>query len=65
MWDNFHYMDMVVILIWRSCRVGYLLFHQLCVSMGHHMRGGTIAPGWGSANLMLFTHYQLKLGYSS
>ena len=39
--------------LWQGCRVRYLFFGQLWLSMEHHVRVSIIAPGWGSVNLSL------------
>ena len=41
--------------VWQSCRVRYLFFHQLWLSMEQHVCIN--APGWGSVNLSQLTHH--------
>jgi len=51
--------------IWQRCRVSYLFFHQLLLSMEHHVWVSINAPDWGSINLnQIYTYNPPKFGYS-
>jgi len=63
-WAFAHWLSQPTSRIWQSCRVRYLFFDQLRLSMKHHAQASIIAPGWESVNLSKFTHYLPKFGYS-
>jgi len=57
--------DIIAILVTSkrfSSRV--LVFHQLRLSMEHHVRVSINAPGWGLVNLSQLTQHPPKLSYS-